>query len=267
MRGFMTVALLLVLACSAWAQLGLSQGAPEIDPGSATQAFHEANALYADEQYDAAADLYEAILDGGFENADVYYNLGNAHYKSGRLGPAVLAYERALKIDPSHEDAAANLAFMGEILADRRAPVGGALSELLSRLSTWFSAGRLTALTSLFYFILFGALVLVVIFGARLPWARSLAVAMAVVVVVSGGLLVFRAAQARSSVGAVVLAEEVGVRTGPGVDFILEFRLHEGTEVRLRESRATDEGLEWARISVSGTDLEGWLPAEAIERI
>lgn len=252
---------------AARAQETMLERRAELDAGGATQAFHEANELYSSERYEEAAAVYEAILEGGFRNADVQYNLGNAHYKSGRLGLAVLAYERALRLDPSHDDAAENLTFLGELLADRRAPVGGAMSEFLTRLSARFTVERLAVLTSLFYFILFGALVMVTLRGPLTSWARKLAVVMAVHLAVSGGLLAFRAAQASSNVEAVVLAAEVGVRTGPGDDFILEFRLHEGTKVRLGETRADDAQVEWARVSVAGTDLEGWLPAGTIERI
>jgi tetratricopeptide (TPR) repeat protein len=255
------------LAVTAEAQVSLRRDAPALDEGGATRAFREANAMYADERYEEAAALYEAIRESGFRNADVEYNLGNANYKAGRLGRAVLGYERALRLDPSHEDAAENLVFVGDLLADRRVPVGGAVSEFLGRLSARFTVDRLAALASLFYFILFGAVSVAVLMAGRAQWARRLAVVMAVHLLVCGGLLIFRIAQERANVEAVVLASEVGVRTGPGNDFVLEFRLHEGTKIRLRESRATGEGAEWARVSVAGTDLEGWLPTDAIEEI
>lgn len=230
--------------------------------GGASRAFRQANALYSEERFDEAAATYEAILDAGFENADVEYNLGNAHYKSGRLGRAVLAYERALRLEPAHEDAIANLAFVSELLADRRVPVGGAVSEFLARGSTGFTVDRLALASSFFYFALFGVLVAGVLRGGLAGWPGRLAAVLAVCLAVAGGALAYRVVQARENVEAVVLSQEVGVRTGPGEDFVLEFRLHEGTKVRLDESRG-----EWARVSVSGTDLEGWLPAGTIEEI
>ncbi|MFH1502626.1 MAG: tetratricopeptide repeat protein [Candidatus Eisenbacteria bacterium] len=261
------VACLLFASLPALAEDGTSLARGGLDAGDATRAFAQANALYSEERFDEAAAVYEAILDGGFRNADVEYNLGNAHYKSGRLGPAVLAYERALGLDPSHEDAAANLAFLGELLADRRTPVGGSVSESLAGLSARFTVGRLAFLASVFYFTLFFALIWGVLRGPAAQWARRLALVMVVHLAVSGGILAFKVAQTRANVEAVILAAEVGVRTGPGDDFLLEFRLHEGTKVRLSESRADESGDEWARVAVAGTDLEGWLPANAIERI
>lgn len=253
-----------VVAPSAAAEDGTAGGAPgrALDAGSATRGFLEANELYAEERYDEAAALYEEILEAGFENADIEYNLGNAHYKAGRMGWAVLAYERALRLDPSHEDAAANLEFVRELLADRQSSVGGPLSAFFARLSSRFTLGRLAVLASALYFVLAGVGIAGVLRGGFAGWPGRLAVVAAVALVVAGALLGYRIAQAGANVEAVVLAPEVSVRTGPGDDFVLEFRLHEGTKVRLAETRG-----EWARVSVTGTDLEGWLPGSAVERI
>jgi hypothetical protein len=269
-RAFVLVSVIFAMvafACGAGAQEAMLGGSGAIDAGGATQAFREANSLYSQERFEDAAAVYEAILQGGFENADVQYNLGNAYYKAGRLGSSVLAYERALKLDPSHEDAARNITFLGELLADRRAPVGGAMSAFLAGLSARFTVERLSVLTSVLYFILFAALVVVTLRGPFATWARRLAIVMVVHLAVFGGLLAFRVAQARANVEAVVMAHEVGVRTGPGEDFMLEFRLHEGTKVRLGETRVDDGSGAWARVSVAGTDLEGWLPSESVEKI
>jgi len=227
-----------------------------------TDTFREANALYESERYGEAADLYESIVESGFRSADVQYNLGNARYRSGDLGRAVLAYERALRIEPGHEDAAANLAFVQELLADRRTPVGGALTEFFGRLDERLTSDRLALVACAFYFILFGVLTLRVLRGGLSPWLARIAGVAAIALVFFGGVLVYRVAQERSHVQAVVMPDEVGVRTGPGDDFLMEFRLHEGTKVVVEERRG-----EWARVMLRGTDLEGWLPGEAVEEI
>lgn len=244
------------------ADAGLDREEAPLDADRATQLFLEANALYADGVYDDAAARYERVLAGGIENADVRYNLANAYFKAGMTGRAVLNYERALRLDPGHEDARANLEFMSEILADRQAPVGGPVSELVEGAYARATPTRLAVLASVLYFVLMGAVILGTLRGALTGWVARLAVVMGICLVVVGGILAVRLYRQRSVREAVVLAPEVAVRTGPGEDFVLEFRLHEGTKIRAREDRG-----DWVRISVGGTDLEGWLPAGSLEEI
>lgn len=265
-------------ACVAWAEdpdpglagggravaveAGLDREEATLDADQATRIFREANALYAEGAYDEAAERYERVLSGGIEDADVRYNLANAYFKDGAVGRAVLNYERALRLDPGHEDARANLEFVTETLADRQASVGGPVSELLADAYARAVPARLAVWASVFYFGLMGALILGVLKGALVGWVARLAVVAGILLVVTASLLAVRLTRLRSVREAIVLAPEVAVRTGPGEDFVLEFRLHEGTKVRAREDRD-----DWARISVAGSDLEGWLPAGTLEEI
>ena len=78
---------------------------------------------YADKDYAAAVDSFECVASLGYADAELYYNLANAYFKlgqnrlsasgrtfaDGELGRAVLNYRRALRLDPSMEDARYNL--------------------------------------------------------------------------------------------------------------------------------------------------------------
>ena len=76
---------------------------------------HErASELFEDPSWRAAAQFragdYQdsaATLDG-LGTADAHYNRGNALAGAGQTDPAIAAYERALEIDPEHEDARFN---------------------------------------------------------------------------------------------------------------------------------------------------------------
>ena len=59
--------------------------------------FFHGNALYGEERYAEAAAEYERVLAAGLESGPLYFNLGNAYFKAGDVGHAVLAYERALR--------------------------------------------------------------------------------------------------------------------------------------------------------------------------
>jgi tetratricopeptide (TPR) repeat protein len=75
----------------------------------ATQTFEEGNRLYLQAKYAEALTQYEKIVQGGYESGEIYFNLGNAYYKSGNIQKAIVNYERAKQLLPGDEDLQFNL--------------------------------------------------------------------------------------------------------------------------------------------------------------
>ena len=75
----------------------------------ASDAIAKANAEYSAGNFRAAAEQYQAAVEAGTRNAALFYNLGNAWYRAGDSGQAILNYERALALQPQHPEAHANL--------------------------------------------------------------------------------------------------------------------------------------------------------------
>jgi len=73
--------------------------------------FSQANEAYSREEYTDAIDLYRQCL-AEAQSGALHYNLGNAYYQTGEIGPAVLHYEKALALRPNNPDAHANLHFL-----------------------------------------------------------------------------------------------------------------------------------------------------------
>lgn len=78
----------------------------------------KADSLYLKKEYFTAIKYYEESLKTDGLSSEVYYNLGNAYYRSNILGRAILNYERALKLDPGNTDAKFNLEFVKSKIAD-----------------------------------------------------------------------------------------------------------------------------------------------------
>lgn len=77
-----------------------------------------AQSAYDQANYSKAVEHYMALLDSGYNNAELYYNLGNAYFKSDNLGKAVLNYERSLYLNPSFDAAKFNLEVANARLID-----------------------------------------------------------------------------------------------------------------------------------------------------
>src|SRR5262249_528400 len=71
--------------------------------------FSKANILYQKMDYDSAAKVLEKLISENRISSEVYYNLGNCYYKTGNVAKSIIAYERALKLNPDDEHALFNL--------------------------------------------------------------------------------------------------------------------------------------------------------------
>ena len=73
------------------------------------QRFNAGNSQYNDANYLTAIELYESILDDGFESAALYYNLGNAYFRQNYIGQSIWAYNKANKLNSRDKDLAISL--------------------------------------------------------------------------------------------------------------------------------------------------------------
>ena len=83
--------------------------------------FHYENGIdaYRNGQFDLAIQKFEVILENNWDSPELYYNLGNAFYRSGHTAGAVWAYESCLKLSPTHTNARYNLKLTNLKVKDR----------------------------------------------------------------------------------------------------------------------------------------------------
>src|SRR5438094_4834518 len=92
---FLATALVVFLATSPFAQ-------GDVD-------FAKANQEFAKGHFKEAITGYEGLVRAGQWSANIFYDLGNAYFRTGNFGRAILNYERALALDRHHPEATANL--------------------------------------------------------------------------------------------------------------------------------------------------------------
>ena len=107
MRSFkQSIQILLCCCLTAAAVSAQGQKAPAL--------FTEGNARYQQKKYDEAAAKYQQLIDSGYQVADLYFNAGNAYYKSNQTAMAVYSFEKALHLKPGDEDIEQNLALANQ---------------------------------------------------------------------------------------------------------------------------------------------------------
>ena len=225
----------------------------------------DANAQYEREEYAGAARQYEALIDSGYEDAALYYNLGNAYFKSGELGRAVLNYLRAEELSPRDPDIRANLEFARARTVDDVESGGESLAASVSTgARRWVTVGEMGAISLLLWIasaIAIGALVVWRAIPRRQAVRNGAFVASAATLLSLLLLLSMLYANPNDDSG-VVVASTVDVVSGPGKQYEIEFTLHSGAQVRLIDTR---QG--WVRIALPGGDLQGWAPSNDVEAL
>ena len=223
-----------------------------------------ANDLYSSGNYSDAAKYYEKALNTEGVAAELYYNLGNAYYKSNETGKSILNYERALRLDPSYDDARTNLELAQLKVVDNivQTPtffVGRWVESLIKILTSnqWIILSFLLFLVCLILVFLF-------IFAPSLFIRRFsfyLGVTLLIISLITFVFSGIRKDQLVNHRDAIVMTGVVTVKSSPDRSGTDLFQLHEGTKVSIKSTLG-----KWTEIKLGNGNI-GWVEQENIEKI
>ena len=214
---------------------------------------------YHEGHYDRAAALFLNVAETPLENGDLYYNLGNAFYKKGDLGRSVLWYERALKLMPSDPDLQFNHQFVTGLVVDtaenRSTPLADVFLFWKHRMSR-----QATAWAAVSSFVIFTLIFLIrnVKSSRGLKYGERTVLAFSVIFILAACYDFYTDRFDRQ---AVVISEEISVRSGLSDDATELFRLHHGTKVDVHEELRGYVKIRFA------DDKIGWIEKKNIEII
>ena len=261
------VALLLGL-CPAMAQSDSTAVTPsvevEFEAASPELLWDQANTAYINNDYEAAAKIYRAILGQGLVSATLYYNLANACFKRNELGEAILYYHRALRLAPGDEDMRYNLS----VAEARTKDTIDKLPEFF--FTEWVRSVRRVMSATAWTIWSFVALAAMLVLLLCYLLARRLAVRKVGFFGMVAALLLFilctafAAGQRREAIGedrAVVMASSAAVKSSPDRASTDLFVLHEGTVVTVL-NRLGD----WCEVTIAD-GKKGWTEWRKIEVI
>ncbi len=219
----------------------------------------EANAKYQSGDFKAAASLYEEMVKGGKGSGAVYYNLGNAYFRLGVKGKALVNFRRAFERLPRDPDAGWNLDLVRSTVPERSGASEGAWALAWARTTAAFFTLDEICLAITAELVLCLLLILLSVYIPRLGLLPQMVQAVVTMCLIAAAALFAFKAYGLRDPAAVVLEKEVYARYGPSERETKAFLLREGAEVKL-----LDESKGWLYVSL-GEKNPGWVPKASCE--
>lgn len=219
---------------------------------------------YKSQMYEEAIEGYLNIVNDNKESSELYYNLGNAYFKSSNLPKAILYYEKALLLNPNDKDIQYNLAFAYSQQPDNIEHLSlGFLPRIFQKLyrqmqvDTW-------AIWGIIFFILFGISICVFLFSQILT-RKKIAVATLFCSLLFGIVSICCANSRHNELTkheyAIVIEPTTSIKTEPMITAMDLATIHGGIKVKVLE-----KAFGWLKVEL-GNGKEGWILNDLVERI
>jgi len=226
--------------------------------------FSDGNNLYKNEKYTEAIELYTSIEKQGLKSDGLFFNLGNCYYKLNKVAPAIYYYEKALKVNPMHQDAMFNLAFAKRMTIDVIEDLPQTFlqrfsSNVIQKLpfDTWaiiaVIASFLASLLFLLYHFSYSSKKKLFYFNT------SIFAVFIMLISVFFSFHNYKTVQQNRA--AIIFVAKVEIKNAPSTSSEEVFELHEGTKVII-----LDELDNWKKIKIADGKI-GWIYADDLKEI
>lgn len=230
--------------------------------GQNQESFEQGNALYNDGKYQDAIKKYQTILETDMHSAELYFNLGNAHYKLNNIAPSIYYYEKALLLNPNDPEIKNNLNFAKNMTLDAIdvIPEVG-LSKVLNNAASSLKFDNWAVLVVCMV-VLAVILFIIYILSSKTSVKRmafTFSFVSVFLILVSLAFAFHKYNLDRLDNPAIVFAQETKVKNEPNLRSEEAFRLHEGTKVQVLDTIEN-----WKKIKLSDGKM-GWISSEDIK--
>ncbi len=238
---------LVLLVCFFSFYIGMAQN---------TALFNRATEQYNKGEYSKAVESYERILENGEHSAELYFNLGNCHYKLNAIGPSIFYYEKALLLKPNDSEIMNNLSYAQNMRLDAveempKTEIAQAYESLVNFLSFDQWSYLAVSLTILF------VLAYLAYFFLRFATHKRIAFITGIFSLILGVVCVLLAylqyQDFKNDNPAIIFSKEVKVTSEPNTNSEAVFTLHEGTKVNVLEHFN-----DWNKIRIADGQT-GWI--------
>ena len=215
--------------------------------------FDQANKHYEAGKFRDAADAYGKIISTGNSSTALLFNLGNAQFKAGNVGQAIVAYRQAAQLAPRDTDLNANLQFA------RSRVTGPTLKpNWLHRSVESLTTNEWTLLAVIPVWLWFTLLFARQIKPALKKSLRTATLAAGAASLLSCAALAFVLDHRFNELTVVVTARDAVGRFGPFAESQSAFTATDGAELRLLDAKD-----DWFQVTDGGKTF-GWLKTNTV---
>lgn len=226
-----------------------------------TEYMQKGNEFYVKGNFEEAIKIYESLVEKGYEGTSLFYNLGNAYYRTGKIGYAILYYEKALNLSPEDEDIIQNLQIAQLNIKDKIEPIPSFfLFKIWQAILAFFSINGWAIISYiLLLFVLFS---LGYYFFTRDITQQRISfysfVILLIAFIISVSLLVVKFNQQEKLKYGIVIENTLTARTSPDPQGKEAFIIHEGLKVQVE-----DRVDKWIKIRLADGQV-GWVDNNSI---
>ena len=223
--------------------------------------FYKGNSLYEKRDYDKAIEEYQKIPAEGVESGPLYYNMGNAYFKTGKIGYAILYYKKTSRLMPADSDLKSNLSYAQSLTED-----SGLQPQTVNKLA-WlvripfkeFTLNGVTRILIILYLIIMGLIMGGVVNPGFKRRATFIFYPMLILFLLTLAGFSVRYYDEEVLSRGIVVAKEAECKYEPIDKSTTYFTLKEGQEVLVLKTRNG-----WRRIKRLDGKL-AWVKADAVE--
>lgn len=226
--------------------------------------FEQANLLYAQKKYSEAAEKYMQIVSKGYSGVPLYYNLANCYYRTGKVGYAVLYYEKALRLNPHDEDTKHNLVMAKRMIQGEIKPLPAFfIWKWLDTVRNIFTPDGWTVFLTVIFFLILAMFGLFVFMEDVIIKKFSFYMGLFLVLLFISGLaaLISSFTQTGRTDEKVVVASHVILRSEPDETSTEILKINEGNKIR-----AVEEDGDWLKV-ILPDGKTGWILSTGVEQI
>ncbi len=229
--------------------------------GVSQQLFNQANRYYGQGDYTRAVAAYQQLLNTGVASGNLYFNLGNAYYRLGQSGQAILYYEKARRLMPHDPELLANRNFVQSKLTPGQTASPRGFDSWLTHLLPLDTG---LAVTSGAFFLLIGLVIVILLVPnperGRSKWYRTGGLSLAAIIF--GLSLTVTVATLNLQNRNIAIAVTDGtVRYEPSPNATVFYQLPPGSQVEILEQKSG-----WLKVQRPDRK-QGWIEARTVTEI